>query len=644
MIETLSLKSIKIGLCQQPCIPANPKYNGEYFTACIDEAEQNNTDLLVGVEGMQGYLIGDQYEYSEFLKEVDLANERIRISTTGKQVMVAYGSVIVPDWSLNGRDGRTLKHNGGYILQNGKILRVSNKTLSPDYRMFPEARYFMDQLRRALYGSMASNIPVGKILSNLLVPVDVTMRNGQAYKLGQTFCEDMWWEDHGINPTAILAENGADIIINHSASPWTWRKNNKRHRVVKELLSKIRTEIRPKLFIYVNRTGMEQSNKNFYIYDGSSAVYDSDGDLIFEVEPYYQGTKTFLFGDNPKIEGRTPDDTVALHDAMACFVDNFFGAIPEDRRFVEVGLSGGIDSAVVFAFLASRACLKGRVRGTNMPYDNYNAAETISDAQLLAKNVHVPYSEIDITKMVDEIASATGVSKSTLAHQNIQARCRMEVLAALAQREEILNGLTKKGGLFTANGNKDEMTFGFGTMYGDVAGAIMLLVDLVKREVYELGRYLNEHVYKREVIPTRIFARKPTAELDSTHSMDPFDYGDLNRRGYHDEWVRAVTEFRWSPMQFLTEYANGTLEKSMILPQGHLTKLFPTAESFVKRLERDWNSFTGSYWKRMQCPPGPVFTRRAYGGDLSESLYTYPPTASYKEFKEKILVAAATTK
>ncbi|MBX4205046.1 MAG: NAD(+) synthase [Candidatus Doudnabacteria bacterium] len=625
MSEIFSLEGFKIGLCQQPCRPADPAYNAEYFIEEIERAENDEVDLLVGVEGMQGYLIGDQYEYPAFLHEVDFANQRIRQATFGKKVVVAYGSVLT-QWNTAGEDGRVARVNGGVILADAGLLKVTNfKTLSPNYRMFAESRYFLDN--RKLSEKWQTPIP------EMLQPLEVEIRDGRLIRVGQEFCEDMWHQDYAISPTELLARNGADIIINHSASPWTWRKNNKRHRVIKELLGGIPKEFRPKLFVYVNRTGVEQSNKNFYIYDGSSAVYDGDGDLIYEVLPYQTGTKIFVCQkDNPKIEGYTPDDTEALYNAMGAVIDNFFGRVQCD---IHVGLSGGIDSSVVAALLVSRLG-PHRVIGVNMPYGDYNSPEGKSDASALAANLGIEYRTMDITHMVNGIAIGTGVASGTLAHQNIQARCRMEVLAALSQ-----NGATaEKIGFFTANGNKVEMTFGYGTMYGDVAGAIMLLSDLVKREIYQMGDYLNRVVYKREVIPAGIFTRKPTAELDTTRSADPYDYGDLARRGYHDEWVRAVTEFRWDPVRFLTEYEQGTLEQTMLLPSGHIAKLFPSAESFVKRLEKDWSSFTASYWKRMQCPPGPIFTRRAYGGDLSESIYAFPPTNHYREIRRRILSKA----
>jgi NAD+ synthase (glutamine-hydrolysing) len=638
-MDTVTLEGLKIGLCQLPCIPAQLEHNGAYFEGCIEDAEEAQVDLLVGPEGIQGYLIGDQYEYASFLRAVSLMNKRILGASDGKQVAIAYGSVISL-MMAKGEDGRVKRKNGGYVIQNGSILRESNKTLSPNYRMFPEARYFFDNRKVAESYSIRHDETVMGALRELLQPVEVTLRDGRVINLGQTFCEDMWHSDYVINPTAILAANEADVIVNHSASPWTWRKNDKRHRVVKDLLQGIPEEHRPKLFIYVNRTGVEQSNKNFYLYDGSSAVYNGEGDLIYEVPPYYRGTKTFIFRENsPAIEPHVPDDTVALHDAIAAGIDDFFRYVPDDRRFVYEGLSGGIDSSLVTSLLVSRSVLGAeRVVGVNMPYGNYNTQDTIDDAERLAKNLGILYQKIDITEMVDAIARATGIEKGTPAHPNIIARCRMEVLAGLAQKKETVNGLKKTGGFFLANSNKVEMAFGFGTMYADIAGALMPLGDLVKREVYQLADYLNREVYGREVIPQSVFERPPLAALDESHSADPFDYGSLQHRGYHDEWVRAVTEFRWDPERFLAEYVQGTLEKTLLLPPGRINQLFPTAKNFIERLHKDWRDFTRAYWKRMQSPPLFVFSRRAFGGDLAESLSAFDHrTDAFKQLQAEAL-------
>jgi NAD+ synthase (glutamine-hydrolysing) len=608
-------EGFKIGLCQQPCIPADPAANAQYFVRCIEQAEADGLDLVVGVEGMQGYLIGDQYEYTAFLRAVDAANLTIQRATAGKKVAVAYGSVI-PIWTEKGEDGRIQKWNGGFVVQDGMVTQVSNKTLQPNYRMFDDSRHMFETRKQAERISLETGRGLREVLQEIFRVSTLHRRDGQPYKLGQILCEDMWDADYVIKPTLFLAENGADIVVNRSASPWTWRKNNKRHRVVKELMQAIPAEIRPKLFVYCNRVGVEQQAKNFYVYDGSSAIYDRGGDLIFEVEPYRAGTANFSVPANPtSIEELHPDDTKALDDAMSLVIDEFFGSMPDGRRTVLVGLSGGIDSSVMAAKLVSRPCLgPKRVIGVNMPYADYNSPEGRDDARALAHNLGIQYLDIPITAMVDATASATGVGRGSLAHENIQARMRMEVLAALAQ---------KHGGVFTANGNKVEWAFGYGTMYADIAGAIALFMDLVKREVYQLGDFLNRQVYGFDAIPQRIFARVPTAELAKAQ-VDPFFYGGLEHRGYHDEWVRAVTEFRWDPNRFEEEYQAETLEKSFLLEPGSLKVLFPTTEDFMRRLERDWTAFTTAYRKRIQAPPGPVFSRRAFGGDLNESMNAFP--------------------
>ena len=636
-METLIFENFRIGLCQQPCIPADSGHNARYFIERIEEAERNDVDLLVGVEGMQGYLIGDQYEYTAFLREVDAANACIKRSTAGKKLAVTYGSVI-PFWDDKGEDGRTMKWNGGFVLQNGELKQMSNKTLQPNYRMFDDSRHMFEGRKIAERISLKTGKPVGDVLKELLRVVTLQGRIGQPYKLGQTLCENMWGADYAIKPTMILAENGANIIVNHSASPRTWQKNNKRHRVVKAMMQGIPADMRPKLFVYCNRVGIEQQSKNFYVYDGSSAIYNSDGDLIFEAEAYRKGTINFSVPQNPApVKAQFPDDTKALDDALNTVIDEFFGSMPDDKRFVFVGLSGGIDSSVMAAKLVSRECLgPNRVIGVNMPYSDYNCSEGQEDARLLARNLKIQFLTVPITEMVDAAARATGVGAGNLAHENIQARMRMEVLAALAQKVERIGDLTRNGGVFTANGNKVEWAFGYGTMYADIAGAIALFMDLVKREVYQLGDFLNREFYRFDAIPRRIFDRVPTAEL-ARGQVDPFFYGGVHHRGYHDEWVRAITEFRWDPDRFLEEYLEGSLEESFRLEPGTLKKLFPTAQEFVDRLERDWMNFTNAYRKRLQAPPGPIFTKRAFGGDLNESVYVFGPTARYNQLKKQVL-------
>jgi NAD+ synthase (glutamine-hydrolysing) len=635
MVEIAILEGMKIGLCQQACIPSDPGQNADTLIHEIELAEKQNVDLLVGVEGLQGYLIGDQYEFSEFQQEVADANSRVLDSTRDKSVAVAYGSLIV-NHHERGEDGRNLRRNGGYIIQRGELLRVANKTDSPNYRMFAEARYFSNNRLVAEAISLNTGRALGDVFKTLLQPVRIRLRSGLACKIGQQFCEDMWEDDYSIKPTEILANNGADVIVNHSASPWTSRKNQKRHRVVKNLIQRLPLEVRPRLFVYVNRVGIEQSLKNIYVYDGSSSIYDADGDLIYEAPSYESGTKIFTFSQKiGKIQPHVPSDTGALYDAMACVIDSFFGSLPEPERHVYVGLSGGLDSSLVAALLVSRPCLgPERIVGVNMPFRDYNSDEGKSDARQLAANLGIGYLVRPIDEIVDALVNSEPEfdSKDALNYGNLQAMARMLVLNQLSKSE-------RRKGLFTCQSNKTEMAFGYGTLWGDMAGAIALIADLVKREEHELADYLNRVIYERTVIPTSVFTRRPSAELEH-EQFDPFDYGDLHNRGYHDEWVRAVTEMRWSPATFLREYRNGTLASSLGLPESRLKALFPTTASFIERLEVDWTSFRKAFIKRDKAPFIPIFSRRAFGGDLSESIFGFPASEDYLRQKNELLSPA----
>jgi NAD+ synthase (glutamine-hydrolysing) len=253
------------------------------------------------------------------------------------------------------------------------------------------------------------------------------------------------------------------------------------------------------------------------------------------------------------------------------------------------------------------------VTAVSMP-SRFNGPTTLGITGQIASSLGVELVTVPIQEMVDQLALATGVTPGDFAYENVQARARMQILATLSQ---------KRGALFTCNGNKVEIAFGYSTLYGDQSGAIAPIGDLVKREVRQLATYLNERVFGREVIPKACIDMKPSAELSAAQSVeegkgDPFDYGTVEARGYHDEMVRAFTEFRKGPEWFLSEYAAGRLEKTLLLPAGTLARLFPSPSDFVADLEDRWGRFAGAVFKRVQAPPIPIVSRRAFGYDLRE--------------------------
>ncbi len=605
------LSGLKVGICQMSPEPGRPDRNSAFIISEIESASARGLDIIVFTEMcVTGYFIGDMLEDVYFLDDVLRANKRI-VEATKSGITAIFGTVTISAGA--GEDGRSRKHNTAVVASGGKVIGPvfggSVKSLQPDYRFFNDGKHFYS-LRQI---AEERGVP----LEDLLAPVVVKTAVGEI-KLGVILCEDMWHTHYAHNPAEILVGKGAQMIINLSASPWTWQKNRKRHQIVQDLLESCRVP-----FIYANNTGVQNTGKNIIIFDGSSTIYNHKGQIVFEIQPHEAGTKDYVFSSNPAVLSiKSPDDTSELYVAMVAATKS----VSPSQKTIVVGLSGGIDSAVVAAHLVD-VLGPGRVRAVNMPFGDLNSRKTRDLAETVAKNLGISYEVIPITDIVESVCRATGIESGTLAHENVQARARKDILAALAQ---------KVGGSYTCNTNKVEMAFGYGTLYGDVAGYYAPLGDLVKREVRQIADYLNRARFSREVIPPECIAQIPTAEL-ALGQFDPFDYGGLDRRGYHDEMVRAFTEFRKNPEWFAELYARGTLERELMLETGTLARLFPTPDAFVRDLEKRWRDFQGAFFKRIQCPPFPVFSKRAFGRDLEESFMPAHFTDQYRYHAGKLI-------
>lgn len=606
------LTGLKFSLCQMKVLPGRPDVNAAYIVDEIKDAISRGVDIIIFPEmATAGYFIGDLYEDDAFARDIVYLERSIREATAAG--ITAILGTLVPLQKEKGEDGRTRLLNAGVIYSNGKYVGHVAKTLQPNYRIFDDDRHFFSGRKIALEER--------KWPEERLEPFLLKMKDGREINLGLILCEDMWHESYPINPAKILAEKGAEIILNLSASPWTWQKNRKRHQIIKEISKESGIP-----FVYVNNAGIQNTGKNIILFDGSSTVYDASGDIIFQVPAYSDGSFDFEFGARMKVLARERvDDTEELYKAMRTAITEFFGGLPPEKQKMILGLSGGIDSSLS-ATLYADALGKNNVIGINMP-SKFSSEETQNLARALADNLGIVYEVRPIQSVVDVISVASGVKEGSLAYENIQARVRMEILAARSQ---------ELGCLFSANWNKVEAAFGYGTLYGDMAGAIALIGDLVKREVYQLADYMNREVFKREVIPARCFEIAPTAEL-KLNQKDPFDYGGLERRGYHDEMVRSFTEFRRNPEWFLELFEKGLLEKELMLDRGRIKELFPTSRRFIYDLEKQWRAFFGAYFKRIQGPPIPIVSKRAFGTDLRESLLSPHFTKRYFELKADLL-------
>lgn len=609
---TKELAGITIALCQMKVVPGRPDLNTAYIVEEIRKAQERGVGLIVFPEmATTGYFIGDLYEDEAFLRDVADLNGEIRKATAGGITAIVGTPVLVPGHT--GEDGRERLLNAAVIYAAGRYVGHVAKTLQPNYRMFHDDRHFFSTRKMAL--------EEGKQPSELLEPLTLSLKSGRTIQAGVILCEDMWHETYALNPAKILTEKGAEILVNISASPWTWQKNRKRHQVVRRLAETCRVPM-----VYVNNVGIQNTGKNIIVFDGSSTAYNAAGEAVFEISPHADGTRDMVLAENmPVLPAARQDDSKELYEAVRAAVREFFAMLPPNRRKVLVGLSGGIDSSCSAAIYVD-ALGAENVIGITMP-SKYNSDKTQNLARAVATNLGISFEARPIQGIVDAIAKSTGITEGGLAYENIQARTRMEVLAARAQD---LNCV------FSANWNKVEAAFGYGTLYGDMAGAIAVLGDMVKREVYQLADYLNREVFRRDVIPQECFDMAPTAELRE-NQRDPFDYGKISRRGYHDEMVRAFTEFRRNPEWFLEMYRRGLLEKELLLDAGSLKALFPTTRHFIQDLEKRWRMFFGAYFKRIQGPPIPIVSKRAFGMDLYESLLSPYFTEVYYELRAEIL-------
>ena len=307
-----------------------------------------------------------------------------------------------------------------------------------------------------------------------------------------------------------------------------------------------------------------------------------------------------------------------------------------------IGLSGGIDSAVTAALFVD-ILGPDNVLLVNMP-SRYNSPMTQTIAEQTAQSLGANYTVIPITESclhTREQLTQTPIHSyrqhrdfqltiSPLIYENIQSRDRgSRVVAGLA---------AAFGGAFSCNSNKTELTVGYATFYGDICGALAPIGDLWKHHVYELGRYLNEKVFQRQVLPEAVFTIRPSAELSSEQTVgtggDPLVYP------YHDKLFRSFLE-QWrktSPAEILLWYSEGTLAEHLGCEADIISEAFPDARSFIADLEHWWKLMhTLAVAKRIQAPPIVSITRRAYGYDHREAQLTPYFPREYHRLKAQLL-------
>ncbi len=627
-----SRETIRIHMAQMEVAPGRPADNCSRMLKAIKGAVADRADIVVFPEmAIPGYLVGDQWEHESFLRECEDCGREVLAAS--RDIVVVFGNVGV-DWEKKNEDGRVRKYNALFVGENGKAVGPDAgpypfviKTLMPNYREFDDSRHFFD-LRKVA-------VEQGDRIENLSAPITTSL-----CKLGCILCEDAWDQDYAESPLTMLASHEPDLFVNISASPFTANKNHKRNRVFSAHTSKFR---RP--MVYLNNTGIQNNGKTVFTFDGSSCIYDSHGNALTIDGAFEEAFVTFDVNLSPSAEFGAPVDLKTdgidmIYKALAYGTRKFMDLCGVEK--VVVGVSGGIDSAVVAALYGS-ILEKDQLLLVNMPGE-YTSATTRNLAAELAQSIGCLFAEVPIGGSVEltasqvnglEAASSDGticqkLELTPFMLENVQARDRSSrVLAAVS---------SAFGGVFTCNANKAEATVGYTTLYGDLGGYLANISDLWKMEVYELASYLNDSVYGREVIPAGSISIKPSAELSPAQSVDE-GKGDPMDYPYHDALFRSWVESwnRTTPEEIITWYAEGELERKIGF-DGKVSEVFASAAEFVSDLERWWTQYQGmGVAKRIQAPPVLAVKRRAFGFDHREAQMGAYFTRRYKELRDKLL-------
>lgn len=620
---------MKIAVVQMDIQPGHPDKNTKKIIREIEKARDAGDEMIIFPEmAVPGYLLGDEWENEAFVRDCYAFNEQIKEAT--KDIVAIWGNIDL-DELLRSEDGRIRKYNAAFIAKDGDYIgsgRV-HKTLMPKYREFDDERHF--------YSARKEADDHQRPLKNFLNPFLINFKAGNR-KVGIILCEDMWSDDYTVHPIDILLDNGSDLIVNLSCSPWTWRKNNKRHSVVRDRIKK-----KPVCFVYANNVGIQNNGKNIFLFDGNTTIYNPDGSLQLVAPDYTETTlQATLFESGypvvPNPEIGKEKDKEELFAGLVYGIRRFFKSFPNKK--VVLGLSGGIDSALS-ATLLTEALGAENVFAINMP-SKYNSETTKGAAKRLAENLGIYYATIPIQRSfentiedleaavfdrLDNSGMKVPILLSPLNRENLQARDRgSRVLAGVA---------SALGAVFVNNGNKTETAFGYATLYGDVNGALAPIADLYKMEVYELARFINNKKGK-EIIPSTIFEIPASAELSDTQNVDE-GKGDPILYPYHDKLVRAFVVFRLDPEDILNYYAEGRLGEVLHCDQAYIDVHFPNAVTFIADLEHKWRIYKISYFKRIQAPPIIAVSKRAFGFDLRESQNGIYYTQAYLKLKAKIL-------
>ena len=529
---------MKIGFAQIDTTVGDLSGNCEVILHAYERLTAAGAELVLTPElAITGYPPQDLVFKSRFVPENIALLEKLHASVGDAALLVGF---------VDRNEGRGKPfRNAAALLERGKPIRKTYKSLLPTYDVFDEERYFQP--------------------AEHVEPFEVG-----GSKIGVTICEDIWTEHYlprplyDCEPVRGLVEQGADIIVNLSSSPFSLHKPAIRYEMVAGLARAYQRSI-----CYCNLVG----GNDQLVFDGNSFAVNGSGNLIAQLAAFREDEKIVDTDSTAAIEfheGKTPE---VLFAALSLGVRDYFRKC--NFHSAVIGLSGGVDSAVT-AVIAVDALGANNVTGVSMP-SPYSSRGSIDDARSLAKNLGIRFLEVPITDAFKVFKSQfkeifKGLPENET-EENMQPRLRAMTLMTLSN---------KFGHLVLSTGNKSELAVGYCTIYGDMAGGLAVISDVPKTMVYELARWINRD---RETIPKSTIEKAPSAELKPNQkdqdTLPPYEILD----------------------QILQLYIEENLSARDIIARGFDEK---TVRWVQRRI--DLNEY-----KREQAAPGLKVTSRAFG-------------------------------
>jgi NAD+ synthase (glutamine-hydrolysing) len=557
---------MRLALAQINVVVGDLEGNRERILAALADARAENADIVLFPElAVTGYPPEDLLLRPAFVRAAEDSLHALAAETKGLTALVG------TPWF-----DRDL-FNACAVCSDGEVKALYRKRFLPNYGVFDEDRYFAS----------------GRDL--------ILLRHGEIL-VGPTICEDIWQPGP---PATDLALGGAELLVNLSASPYFVGKAEDREEM---LVTRARDN--SAYLAFCNLVGGQDE----LLFDGHSVVLDDEGEVLARAPGFEEALLVVDLDPSEAIGRRLRDvrrralareredarEPVVVelgervgstqspaHRSTVCEFDSELEQMRKAlvlalRDYVGkngfgdvvLGLSGGIDSALV-ATLAVDALGPERVHCISMP-SRYSSQGTQSDARQLAGNLGCDFRELPIETIVSAF-HGLGVGTTGLAAENLQARVRGMILMSLSNEH---------GWLVLATGNKSELSVGYSTLYGDLAGGFALIKDVYKTDVFRLARYLNERA-GRELIPASIVERPPSAELRADQqdedSLPPYDQLD----------------------RVLEAYVELDRSREELLAEGHDPDTVERALALIDRAE----------YKRRQAPPGVKLRPKAFGRD-----------------------------